>query len=325
MDGHCARRLIDGDDAAFSDPFLIMAEDWMPRGSFALHPHRGIETVTFVIEGLLEHFDNAGHSGTIRADDAQWMTAGRGVLHEENPPLGAIAHTLQLWINLPAAQKMTEPRYQDLVAGAMPVRREAGVELRVFSGRSADVTSATLNHVPVTMLDVRIEPEARCNHDLPATDNAFVYVLEGQLKVGGAQKPVKSGQLAWLTRSDDQGPSELALTAEDAAARVLVFAGRPLREPVAFGGPVRHEHAGRDSTGIRGLSRRPILNLTAPLPERGGDFWKSMIGRPTWIGDSHVCKKIHEAGTGDGTFDHPDRRQTPKLKSFISAAVSGLG
>jgi redox-sensitive bicupin YhaK (pirin superfamily) len=237
MDGHRARRLIDGDDAAFSDPFLIMAEDWMPRGSFALHPHRGIETVTFVIEGLLEHFDNAGHSGTIRADDAQWMTAGRGVLHEENPPLGAIAHTLQLWINLPAAQKMTEPRYQDLVAGAMPVRREAGVELRVFSGRSADVTSATLNHVPVTMLDVRIEPEARCNHDLPATDNAFVYVLEGQLKVGGAQKPVKSGQLAWLTRSDDQGPSELALTAEDAAARVLVFAGRPLREPVAFGGP----------------------------------------------------------------------------------------
>jgi quercetin 2,3-dioxygenase len=237
MDGHRARRLIDADDNAFSDPFLLMAEDWTPRGSFALHPHRGLETVTFVIEGLLEHFDNAGHGGTIQAGDAQWMTAGRGVLHEENPPQGMVAHTLQLWVNLPAAQKMTDPRYQDLVAAAMPVRREDGVEVRVFSGKSADLTSATLNHVPVTMLEVRIEPGASFRHELPATDNVFVYLLEGQLRVGGARAPVKSGQLAWLTRSDGQGSSEITLAAEDTASRVLVFAGRPLREPVAFGGP----------------------------------------------------------------------------------------
>jgi redox-sensitive bicupin YhaK (pirin superfamily) len=102
--GHMARRLIDSGDPGFSDPFLVMAEDWMPRGAFAQHPHRGIETVTFVIDGVVEHYDNAGHRGFIRSGDAQWMTAGRGVLHEENAIPGTIAHTLQLWVNLPASE-----------------------------------------------------------------------------------------------------------------------------------------------------------------------------------------------------------------------------
>jgi redox-sensitive bicupin YhaK (pirin superfamily) len=235
--GHRARRLIDGRDPAFSDPFVILAEDWMPRGAFPVHPHRGMETVTFVIEGSVEHGDSAGHGGVIQAGDAQWMTAGRGVRHEENAAEGTIAHTLQLWVNLPAAAKMTEPRCQDLAAGAMPVRREPGVEVRVFSGESGGVTSPTLNHVPITMLEVRIELGASFRQLLPTGDNAFVHVLAGVARIGAAATRVPANQLAWLTRSEEPGSSELTLTAEGTAARILLFAGRPLHEPIALGGP----------------------------------------------------------------------------------------
>ncbi len=154
----------------------------MPRGAFALHPHRGIETVTFVIDGSVEHRDSAGRSGILHAGDAQWMTAGRGVLHEENAPEGTIAHTLQFWVNLPATEKMTEPRYQDLIGASTPVRLEPGVEVRVFSGRSGDTIAPTLNHVPVTMLEVRMEPGATFRQVLPATDNAFVNILGGVVR-----------------------------------------------------------------------------------------------------------------------------------------------
>lgn len=242
--GHRARRLIDGGDATSNDPFVLMAEDWMPRGAFSVHPHRGIETVTFVIEGSVEHSDSAGHGGIIHTGDAQWMTAGRGIQHEENAREGTIAHTLQLWVNLPAAAKMTEPRYQDLPSGAMPVRREAGVEVRVFSGKSGGVTSPTLNHVPVTMLEVLIKPGASFSHSFPAGDNAFVHVLEGDPTIGAAATPVLAGQLAWLTRSETVEASELTAKADSTAVRLLFFAGGPLREPIALGGPfVMNTHA----------------------------------------------------------------------------------
>ncbi len=132
---------------------------------------------------------------------------------------------------------MTEPRYQDLIAGATPVRREPGIEVRIFSGRSGDTIAPTLNHVPVTMLEVRMEPGATFRQVLPATDNAFVNILGGVVKIGANSALVHTSQLAWLTRSEETGSSELMLKAEDAAARLLVFAGRPLREPIAFGGP----------------------------------------------------------------------------------------
>jgi len=235
--GHTLRRLIDGRHTAFTDPFVLLAEDWMPRGAFPPHPHRGMETVTFVIEGAVEHRDSAGHRGVIRSGDAQWMTAGRGLEHEENAQKGVIAHTLQLWVNLPSAQKMTAPRYQDLVGADMPVRREPGVEIRVFSGQSAGVTSPTLNHTPVIMIDARIEPGASFLQSLPASDNAFVHVLSGVARVGATGDIVRANQLAWLSRSDETEASELVLAAGDAPVRLLLFSGRPLREPVVFGGP----------------------------------------------------------------------------------------
>lgn len=235
--GHLHRRIISTLDPQFSDPFLLMGEDWMPRDAFGVHPHRGIETVTFVIEGAVEHYDNASGGGVINMNDAQWMTAGRGVLHKENAPKGTIAHTLQLWINLPAIQKMTEPRYQDLISTNMPVRLGSGYEARVFSGRSGSVTSKTLSHVPITMIDLRLQPGARFVHELACRDNAFVVALDGQGYIGTQRCGILPGQLAWTTRADRSTMSQLTIAASDAPARLLMFAGPPLGEPVVYGGP----------------------------------------------------------------------------------------
>lgn len=234
---HRVRRLIDADDPVFTDPFLIMGEDWMPHGAYAVHPHRGMETVTFVIDGEVDHFDSAGHRGVIGSGDAQWMTAGRGVLHEESAAADTLAHTLQLWINLPAAQKMAEPRYQDLRAESMPVWRNRGVEVRVFSGSYREVSAPTLNHVAITMLEFRLQSGAGTWIELPAPDNAFIFGLEGSVRVGASETPVAAGELAWFTRSDQHAMSQIRLGAGDIAARLLLFAGTPLREPVVFGGP----------------------------------------------------------------------------------------
>ena len=234
--GHRARRLIDGGNPGFSDPFLLMAEDWVPRDAFSRHPHRGIETVTLVLDGALEHFDSAGNTGVIYAGDAQWMTAGRGVIHNENPLPGTTTHALQLWVNLPASEKMAAPRYQDLRGADLPRRREPGVEICLLSGRSGGVSSPTLNHVPVAAIDARMDDGARFEHELEAGANAFLLVLEGSAIVGRQERPVASGELAWLTRSDE-ATSLVTIKASGGATHLLLFAGRPLREPVVFGGP----------------------------------------------------------------------------------------
>jgi len=239
--GHRVRRLIDGSAAALTDPFLVMAEDWMPRGTFPLHPHRGFETVTFVLDGSIEHRDSAGNGGVINAGDAQWMTAGRGVRHEEEAPAGTIAHTLQLWVNLPSAAKLVAPRYQDLRGEEMPVRREKGVEVRVFSGRSGDVAATTLNYVPVTVLDARVDPGTSFRQHIEADQNVFVYVLDGSVRVGSLHERVDFNQIAWLTRSENPGLSQIDFVTdvdeETGPCRFLFFAGCVLREPIAFGGP----------------------------------------------------------------------------------------
>ena len=235
--GHLARRLIDGKDVEATDPFILMAEDFMPRDAFGRHPHRGIETVTLVLDGALEHFDSAGHRSLLEAGDAQWMTAGRGVTHEENAVAGSVAHTLQLWVNLSARDKMTAPRYQELRGKSLPVRREVGVKIRVLSGQSGDVAAPTLNHVPVTALDVRIDPGASFHQTLDPDSNAFVLVLDGDARIGTHRTPVRTGEIAWLTRADGDESSEVTVTAEARSTRVLLFAARPLREPVVFGGP----------------------------------------------------------------------------------------
>jgi len=224
-------------DFAATDPFLALMEDWFPRGVFGKHPHRGIETVTYVVEGRIDHYDNQGHEGTIGPGDVQWMTAGRGLIHNEIPAEGVTVHSLQLWVNLPAAEKMTAPRYQDLAGDAVPVRRQPGVEVRVFSGASGGVTAPTKNFVPVTMVEIRLDRGASVHQDLPADYNAVIVVLEGEGSIGAEAKLVTAGEVAWLTHGGSGEASEVAIRAKDKPLRALVYAGRPLHEAVVARGP----------------------------------------------------------------------------------------
>jgi quercetin 2,3-dioxygenase len=218
------------------DPFLMLMEDIFQRGTFDFHPHRGIETVTYVIDGQLEHFDSKAGHGTLGPGDVQWMTAGRGVIHKEDPAPGSTVHSLQLWINLPSAKKMTEPRYQNLKASNMPVRREEGAIIRVFSGSSKGVKAPTLNHVPVTMVEMVLEPGASVVQDLPGSYNGFLYILEGSGTFGDDATEGKAGQVLFLSRHDKEEESELTVTANE-KLRVLLYAGEPVNETVVAYGP----------------------------------------------------------------------------------------
>jgi redox-sensitive bicupin YhaK (pirin superfamily) len=235
---HRVRELVPSGDWVATDPFLLLMEDWFPRGVFDWHPHRGIETVTYIIDGVLHHEDTAGHSGTVRTGDVQWMTAGRGLVHLEQPALGSTVHSLQLWVNLPAVDKMAEPRYQDLVTANVPVRLEPGAAIRVYSGASGQVVALTKNYVPVTMLEIRLEPGARISQDLPGEFNAFLFVLEGEGWIGSDAAQSRAGKVVWLTRCSGDKKSEVELAASsDMMFRALLFAGRPLHEPVVARGP----------------------------------------------------------------------------------------
>jgi hypothetical protein len=217
------------------DPFLMMAEDWFTPGTFGDHPHRGIETVTLVLEGELLHRDNHGGEGILKPGDAQWMTAGRGIIHLEEPHT-PLVHSLQLWVNLPARLKLTAPRYQDLRAADLPVRREPGAELRVYSGASNGVAAATRNHLPITMVDFKLEPGAAVTQAVPAHHNAFIYVLEGAGRFGAERKSAQAGQVLWLSREEREGTSEIAVQA-DSALHAVLWAGPPVQEPVVSYGP----------------------------------------------------------------------------------------
>ncbi|HEY1943482.1 MAG TPA: pirin family protein [Roseiarcus sp.] len=224
-------------DFAATDPFLALMEDWFPRGVFDKHPHRGIETVTYVLEGRLDHYDNQGNAGSILPGDAQWMTAGRGLIHNEIPAEGVIAHTLQLWVHLPAAHKMAEPRYQDLHGDLAPMRREPRAEARVFSGASGGIVSSTRNYAPVTMVEFRLDPGGSIRQDLPADYNAVLVLLSGEASIGRTEAHAAGGDVVWLTRREDTSPSEFTISAPEQSVRALLYAGRPLREPVVARGP----------------------------------------------------------------------------------------
>jgi len=219
-----------------ADPFLLMAEDFFVRGTFGMHPHRGIETVTYVIDGTLEHFDNKTGGGELHPGDVQWMTAGKGIIHTEDPAVGETVQSLQLWVNLPSDKKMTEPRYQNMRAQDMPVRHEDGATIRVFSGSSEGVTSDTKNHVPVTMVELIIEPGTTVTQDLPGSYNGFLYIIEGTGTFGSESVEGKKGQVLWLERGTDEGQTEVKIHAEE-KLHIMLYAGKPVGEKVVARGP----------------------------------------------------------------------------------------
>ncbi len=229
------------------DPFLLLDEfrsdeaaDYV--GGFPDHPHRGFETVTYMLAGRMRHGDNQGNVGLLRPGSVQWMTAGRGIVHSEMPEQeDGLLQGFQLWVNLPAADKMTAPRYQDIEPEAIPeVDAGDGVTVRVIAGKVGSVKGAVdTGKTEPTYLDVHLPAGAGFTQPVPAGHNAFVYVYDGAARVGDGSND-QGGQSQTLRRSEIGVLSEgdaVTVTAGDTPTRLLIVAGKPLGEPVARHGP----------------------------------------------------------------------------------------
>jgi quercetin 2,3-dioxygenase len=217
-------------------PFLNFSEDWFATpGGFETHPHRGMQTVTLVLEGALRHRDHTGADGVLRPGDVQWMTAGRGVLHSEMPHGDDTAHTLQLWLNLPAAAKMIPARYVDQPLAAAPVRRVPGAAARVYAGRSGEVAHPHGSDWPLIFVDITIEAGGQFTQEMPASHRGFVYMLDGTARIGGAR--VAAPEIAWFEPHGAAAEIDEITLAADTPCRCLFFAGLPIDEPVVAYGP----------------------------------------------------------------------------------------
>lgn len=231
---HAASEVIRPGDFARNNPFFLLMDDRFsadgPLGEE--HPHAGLETVTLVLDGVLSDAD-----GRLEAGDLEWMTAGRGIVHGEGMFGVAGSRVLQLWVVLPEAQRSMAPRVQVWRKADLPVRREPGVEVRVYSGRSGPMEAPTLNVAPVTLVDVELRPGAAFRQDLPSAYNGFAFVLEGEVAAGRPETTLSAGRVGWLDRPGDEGASELSLRAGPAGARLLIYAGEPQSMSIAARGP----------------------------------------------------------------------------------------
>lgn len=213
-----------------------MAHDVMKSGVFGVHPHRGFETVTYLIDGILNHYDSQSGEGVLYPGNAQWVTTGRGVEHTEDAAPGETVDLLQLWVNLPAKDKMTEPRYQDLRKDNMPQKQKDGVSTKVFSGTFNGMTAPTLNHAPVTMVELKMEAGSKIVGELPGSYNGFLYVLKGSGTFGADNQAGKVNDVLWLTSNKDAEVSAVSIEATE-DMYVMLYAGEPLGEPVVAHGP----------------------------------------------------------------------------------------
>ncbi len=250
-EGFPVRRAFAGVDLEDLDPFIHLDQmgeveyaPGEPKGT-PWHPHRGFETVTYMIDGVFEHADSNGGGGMITNGDTQWMTAGAGILHIEKPPewlvvQGGLFHGLQLWVNLPAAQKWSAPRYQDLRASEVTLvsSPDGGALLRVIAGELGGHTGPGSTSSPMTMVHATLSPGARVSLPWQPDYNALVYVLAGQGTVGQEARPIGTGQLAVF------GPGDAITVAASPVQEsrspnvdLIILGGKPIREPVAWMGP----------------------------------------------------------------------------------------
>jgi redox-sensitive bicupin YhaK (pirin superfamily) len=238
-EGHTAVSVVDAKEFARNDPFILLMDDRIDlepgREAGGAHPHGGFETVTFVVEGELRDRDE----GTLRAGDVLWMTAGSGVIHNEHVvPLGK-SRILQLWLTLPRSSRWSAPRFERIAREEAPLREEPGVEARVYSGISGSVHATTHNYVPVTLIDVRLQPGVRFEQELPDSYNGFFYVLDGAVSVGAERTRVSAGQVGWLAGAlaKTSNGGTLRVIAGDDGARLILYAGERQGVPIVMHGP----------------------------------------------------------------------------------------
>ncbi len=272
-EGFPVRRAFAGVDLRDLDPFVHMDQmgevDYAPgepKGT-PWHPHRGFETVTYIIDGVFDHHDSHGGGGTITNGDTQWMTAGSGLLHIETPPewlvqSGGLFHGIQLWVNLPRDAKWNPPAYQDIRSGqvGLATSADAGALVRVIAGDVGATKGPGSTYTPMTMVHATVEAGARLDLPWEVEYNALVYVLSGHGSVGDDKTPVQTGNLAVLGAGDfvtvaAAGSQESRTPALD----VLVIGGQPIREPVAWAGPF-------------------VMNTKAEVMTAFEDFQKGRLG-----------------------------------------------
>ncbi len=229
------------------DPFLLLDE--MGPVNYAAgeakgapdHPHRGFETVTYMIDGVFEHKDSEGHSGKLMAGDVQWMTAGSGVIHSEMPEKefsqkGGILHGFQLWVNLPKKEKMTKPRYQDVPANKIPIAKSNEVTVKVIAGEAMGKTAVIDTKTPIIYLHYILQPGIEIAQTVPQNYNAFAYVIDGEGLFGSEQRLAHKGQVVLFKKDGNQ----IVIKAADKTSiplNLLLIAGAPIGEPIVRYGP----------------------------------------------------------------------------------------
>ena len=229
------------------DPFLLLDQmgpvDWPPDEAIGApdHPHRGFETVTYLLSGEMEHKDSQGNYGKLNPGDVQWMTAGAGVVHSEMPTpefreRGGVTHGFQIWVNLPARMKLTKPRYQDIPAVQIPEVEldEAGSRARLIAGTIGDATAVIDTHTPITFLHLVLQPGTPFTHPVPASQNAMAYVISGSGLFGDDAKTASEGQLVVFANDAEEAT---ATALPEAPLDLLLLAGEPLNEPMVRYGP----------------------------------------------------------------------------------------
>ena len=293
-EGFPVRRAFAGVDLADLDPFVHMDQmgeveyaPGEPKGT-PWHPHRGFETVTYIIDGIFEHQDSNGGGGTITNGDTQWMTAGAGILHIERPPehlvvSGGLFHGIQLWVNLPKAEKWAPPRYQDLRATEVSLLSspDAGALVRVIAGEVAGHAGPGQTYTPMTMLHVSLAPGAALELPWREDFNALAYVLAGAGSAGVERVVVATGQLIAFGPGDAiRLEASKGQESRSPELEVLLLGGRPIKEPVAWYGPF-------------------VMNTRAELLQAFEDYQAGKLG--TIPAAHHTPDHIVESGTDDGS------------------------
>jgi len=235
-EGHTAIHVLDAAKFAHNDPFIMLADDRidLPQGQRAggPHPHAGFEIVTFAVEGEARDRDE----GLLRTGDVLWMTAGSGVVHNEDVQALGKLRILQLWATLPSASRWAPPRFTHVPRGDAPVRQEPGVEARVYSGASGGIHVPSHTYLPMTMVDIRMALNTAFEQEVPSSYNGFLYPLDGQLVVDGSpSQRLSVGQIGWLEFG--AASTTVRLTAGQDGSRVILYAGERQDVPIVTHGP----------------------------------------------------------------------------------------